>query len=266
MARLHRATVVAVAALALVTSACTLDPTAGMSPSGSTDDQTTGATEPVDDGSSTSASASTSTPGPTGSTSASGSTAGQSPTSDAPTGSASPSGQPTTGATQTSATSTPPTQDDGGDAPPFTADTSDDTGAGTGSEVGSLVDLRVGAHDGFDRVVIELDGPDIPAWDVGYVDQALGDPSGIVVDVDGDAVLQVLLHPVEYPEFGGDPYTGPQKVTGWGTEVVAEAVLSSIFEGELQLFVGVDGGRQPFRAYGMSDPSRVVIEVREPLG
>lgn len=242
MPRLRRATVlVGALALALTTAACTLDPTAGE----------TSATDGT-----------TSTPTTSGSTSP----AGQ--VTDSPTG-GTPSPTPTTSTSPTSTATPSPTsstEDDGGDAPPFVADTSDDTGEGTGTDVGSLVDIRVGAHDGFDRVVLELDGPDVPAWDVGYVDRALGDPSGIVVDVDGDAVLQVLLHPVAYPEFGEDPYDGPQKVSAAATDVVAEAVLSSIFEGELQLFVGVNGGRQPFRVYGMSDPSRIVIEVREPLG
>ncbi|MCV2393996.1 hypothetical protein OEB99_06730 [Actinotalea sp. M2MS4P-6] len=241
MVRARRAAVlVAVLGIGLGTASCTLDPTAGLTPSSSTAEGSTAAT--------TSASSATGTPGTTPSTPTTGTTSGS------PTPSLSPSTSPSTPV------------DDGGDAPPFRADTADDTGNGTGSDVGSLVDIRVSAQDGFDRVVIQLDGPDIPAWDVGYVDRALGDPSGIVVDVEGDAVLQVLLQPVAYPESGENPYDGPQKVSAAGTAVVTEAVLSSIFEGELQLFIGVDGGREPFRAYGMSDPSRIVIEVRDRLG
>ena len=128
------------------------------------------------------------------------------------------------------------------------------------------MDMRLGAQGTFDRVVLQLDGPDIPGWDVQYVDTPIGDPSGAAVDVSGDAVLQVLLHPVAYPEDGQDPYDGPPTVRISGTESVDEVVLSSIFEGQLQAFVGVHGGRQPFRVYGMSDPSRVVIEVQNPTG
>ena len=124
-----------------------------------------------------------------------------------------------------------------------------------------MTDLRLGAHDTFDRVVIQLDGPDVPGWDVGYVDHAIGDPSGAAVEVAGDAVLQVLIHPVAYPEDGINPYDGPPTVRISGTEAIDEVVMSSIFEGQLQAFIGVRGGHRSFRVYGMSDPSRVVIEV-----
>lgn len=233
----------AVVVLCATMAACTLDPTAGVSQtpgSGDSSGTTSGATtDPA-----------VTTPAATD------------PATD-------PASSPTTGQTTsptTTSPSTPPTHDDAGDAPEFRPAGLSDRGEGTGSDVGSLVDVRVGAQDGFDRVVVELDGPDIPAWDVGYVDQALGDPSGIVVDVAGDSVIQVLLHPVAYPEAGADPYDGPQKVASAGTTSVTEAVLSSIFEGELQLFVGVQGGSQPYRVYGMSDPARIVVEVYAPLG
>ncbi len=153
--------------------------------------------------------------------------------------------------------------DGGGDSGPASATTADDTGEGTGADVGTLTDIRIGAHDDLDRVVLEFDGPDVPGWHVGYVDEPIGDPSGILVDVAGTSALQVLVEPVGYPEDGANPYRGPQAVSVAGTVEVREAVLSSIFEGELQLFIGVDELR-PFRVYGMTDPARVVIEVTTP--
>lgn len=183
-----------------------------------------------------------------------------------PTGSASPSTPPATPVSQTPVPERPAADpDDVVDGEPFTG-TGADTGQGTGEDVGTLVDLEVSAHTGFDRVVLELDGPDVPGWRVQYVDRAIGDPGGVPVDVAGAAVLQVLLDSVGYPEDGVDPYTGPSTVTGLGTLAVQEVVFSSIFEGELQAFVGVGGKERDFRVYGMTDPARVVIEVRDPLG
>lgn len=160
-----------------------------------------------------------------------------------------------------------PGQDDtasDGDAsePPFPANTEPDTGQATGPDVGTLTDLRVGGHDGFDRVVLELNGPDVPSWDVRYVPQAISDGRGDVVDVDGDAILEVALYPVAYPFDGTDPYAGPQVVSVAATQQVTEVVYNHMFEGYLQTFIGVDGGEQPFRAYGLTDPARVVIEVQ----
>ncbi|MDO8108178.1 hypothetical protein Q6348_13330 [Isoptericola sp. b441] len=223
MSSVRRAAAVAVALmLPLSTAACTLDPY-GTSSSGPT--------------------ATTRVPAPPSS----------------PTPSVTPS---TVSETMSPAPDESRTPDDAaGDTLPFPADTARATGQGTGEEVGTLVDLRVGAHDAFDRVVLQLDGPDIPGWDVSYVDTPVGDPSGAQVDVAGDAVLQVLLHPVAYPEDGSAPYDGPQSIRSPGTHAVDEVVMSSIFEGQLQVFIGVQAGRRPFRVYGMSDPSRVVIEV-----
>lgn len=115
-------------------------------------------------------------------------------------------------------------------AAPSPANTLPDTGHATGLSVGTLTDLRVGAHDGFDRVVLEFNGPDTPDWNVRYVAQAVGDASGLPIHVTGDAVLEIT----------------------W----------SSLFEGYLQAFVGVKGGQHLFRAYALSDPARIVVEVR----
>ena len=238
MASLRRvAAVVAVLMLPLGTAACTLDPYGTASSTGS---------------------------------SSSGSSPSASGSGDQPTSTASPVSE-TTAPVQTpgTGTSSAPTAQPGDVTPgdeTFPSGGEQENGDGTGDQVGTLVDMRLGAHGTFDRVVLQLDGPDIPGWDVGYVDTPIGDPSGTVVDVSGDAVLQVLLHPVAYPEDGRDPYDGPPTVRISGTESVDEVVLSSIFEGQLQAFVGVHGGRQSFRVYGMSDPSRVVIEVQNPTG
>lgn len=197
----------------------------------------------------------TSTPGAT--TAAPGDTPSAEPVTPTP---------PTTPAATPSGTaSTPPgdTTDDGADdPPPFVANTEPDTGEATGGSPGTLVDLRVGAHGGFDRVVLELNGPGLPGWNVRYVDEAVGDASGLTVDVEGDAILEVTLFPVAYPEDATGFYDGPDTVSVAGTEVVTEAVFSSLFEGYLQAFVGVDGGQHPFRAYSLTDPARIVVEVR----
>lgn len=165
-------------------------------------------------------------------------------------------------------TATPGQDDTVGDgdpragATPFPANTEPDTGDATGGSVGTLTDIRMGGHEGFDRVVFEFNGPGVPSWNVRYVAEALGDASGLPVDVDGDAILEVTLFPVAYPMDGTDPYTGPSVIAVAGTEQVTEVVNNSIFEGYLQAFIGVDDGEQPFRAYSLNDPARIVVEVQ----
>ncbi len=198
------------------------------------------------DGSSSAASPSASTPAP-------------SPTTDE---------TPTTGPSPLATGTSEPgsTDGDGGtDTPAFPADTSPDTGEMTGEpsadEIGTLTDLRVGAHDGYDRVVFEFTGPATPGWDVRYVPEAIGDPSGLPVDVPGDAVLEVTLFSVMVPQ-GDEAYQGPSILRAAGTTAVTEVNWNSLFEGYLQAFIGVSGSEHPFRAFALTDPARVVVDIR----
>ncbi|WP_402469019.1 AMIN-like domain-containing (lipo)protein [Isoptericola aurantiacus] len=124
----------------------------------------------------------------------------------------------------------------------------------------TVTDVRAAAHDGYDRVVFELDGEGTPGWRVEYVDEALDDGSGNPVEVDGDAVLQVVLTGTAMPmdsgvtEYGGDPVDGP------GTSI-DQVVYRFVFEGQTTAFVGVDGEPRPFRVFGLDDPARVVVDV-----
>jgi hypothetical protein len=126
----------------------------------------------------------------------------------------------------------------------------------------TVSDIRVGRHEGFDRVVFEVGGTGTPGWDVRYVDEASSQGSGDPVEVDGDAVLQVTLTGAGYPydtgvdEFSGGPVTGD-------SVVVTEVVWDATFEGTSVAFVGTSG-EVPFRVYELTDPTRVVLEVAHP--
>ncbi|MBW3557384.1 MAG: hypothetical protein KY454_10675, partial [Actinobacteria bacterium] len=55
-----------------------------------------------------------------------------------------------------------------------------------------LVDVRVGRHKGFERIVLEFEGDDPPGYRVGYIDPPVrADGSGHVVELAGDAFLEV---------------------------------------------------------------------------
>ncbi|MGN8246062.1 AMIN-like domain-containing (lipo)protein [Cellulomonas soli] len=203
-------------------------------------------------------------PTPVGPSAAPSTSAGSAEPSQAPSGETPGAGEPLEPSPGSVGTSDPGSTDGDGStsAPAFPADTAPDTGDAAGGPAGTLVDLRVGAHDGYDRVVLELDGPGTPGWTVRYVVQAVGDGSGEPVEVAGDAVLEVTLMPVALPTEGTNPYDGPRTIRAAGTTAVTEVVWSSLFEGYLQVFIGVDGGQRPFRAYALDDPARIVVDVR----
>lgn len=151
------------------------------------------------------------------------------------------------------------------DAPAFPADVQPDTADASADAGVTVSDIRIGAQDGFDRVVLEVRGTGTPGWDVRYVDVATRQGSGDPVDVAGDAVLQVTLTGAGYPyETGVEEYAGGP-LTGAGTSVVTEVLWDATYEGTSVAFIGTTA-RSPFRVYRLADPTRVVIDIARPAG
>ena len=154
------------------------------------------------------------------------------------------------------------TGDGSSDAPSFPGDAEPDTAEQSPNASVTVTDIRLGRHDGFDRVVVEVGGEGPPGWDVRYVDEAASQGSGDPVDVPGDAVLQVTLTGAGYPyDTGLEEYAGgPLSATD--TEVVTEVVFDATYEGTTVAFVGT-ASRTPFRVYALENPARVVVEVAD---
>ena len=138
------------------------------------------------------------------------------------------------------------------------ADTSE---ASPGASV-TVSDIRLGAHDGFDRVVLEVGGEGVPGWDVRYVEQAGSQGSGEAVEVAGNAVLQVSLTGAGYPyDTGVQELPRGRAAAGTGTGTVTEVVFDATFEGTTVTFVGTTE-QAPFRVYLLEAPTRVVLEIQ----
>lgn len=182
------------------------------------------------------------------------------PDGDGPTpttgGSASATAPATPSASVTASASAAP---EGEPAEGFAPATTTATAEPSGARV-TVVDVRVGTHDGYDRVVYEVAGGGVPGYRVGYVDQAVQDGSGEPVDVAGDAVLDVWLTGTGYPhDTGHDEFAqdvGPREGT------VVQVTRPLTFEGMTQSVVGVAGERRPFRVFVLQDPVRIVVDVQ----
>jgi hypothetical protein len=167
------------------------------------------------------------------------------------------------GAGGTDAEETEASGEDDADAPPFPSDVRPAEQAASADALVTVTDVRTGEHDGYDRVVFEVDGEGTPGWDVRYVDEAVQEGSGNPVEVAGAAVLQVTVTGVGYPfDTGVDEFSPGGPVPGPGTGVT-EVVLGPTFEGTTQAFVGTTG-ESPFRVYLLEGPTRIVVEVAHP--
>lgn len=106
-----------------------------------------------------------------------------------------------------------------------------------------LTEVEIGAHDGFDRTSITTGGDDRePGWQVRYVDDPVAHGSGAPVDVEGDAVLRVVVTGTAPPTELDDPddaFDGETlRLEG---ESIVEIVDVGWFEGQHLLFVGTTG-------------------------
>ncbi len=130
---------------------------------------------------------------------------------------------------------------------------------GTGDLLSTTV--RIGSQADFDRVVFDFEGEGTPGYRVSYVDSAVQDGSGATIDVDGDAILQVVMTGTRYPTEDEVYEGGPGTYSLDASEEVEQVRLSGTFEGTTQAFIGVDDEDTPFRAFVLSDPSRLVVDV-----
>lgn len=124
------------------------------------------------------------------------------------------------------------------------------------------VAVRTGAHDGYDRVVFDLSGDGEPGWRVTYVERAIDDPRGQEIDLDGEAVSEIVITGLRYPEESEyDSVLGSGTVEVDDLDQVEEIHVSGIFEGQLQVLVGLEEEVE-FRVLVLQDPVRLVVDYR----
>jgi hypothetical protein len=170
------------------------------------------------------------------------------------------SGAPPTGGSTAAPTPTAPTDEQLPDDPSFPADTEDDSGPaqpGADDDPGGTMrvsGLRLNTHDGYSRLVVDLSPGGVPEWTVGY-SEASG-PGGGPVDISGDAFLRLRLR--TQAEAEGRSSSNVMASPG----PIVHVRTTGLFEGYEEVLIGIDGGEQPFRAYALTDPGRIVIDVR----
>lgn len=124
--------------------------------------------------------------------------------------------------------------------------------------------VRIGRHDGFERVVFELAGEAQPAYRVRWVDgPVLADGSGSVVAVSGAAHLEVVLSPASGVDLtsGEVVYEGLDRVTVPApAATVTDLVRTGDFEGVLTWVVGASEPA-PFRVARLNSPTRLVVDI-----
>jgi hypothetical protein len=126
-----------------------------------------------------------------------------------------------------------------------------------------LRDVRIAEQEGFDRIVFEFEGG-VPGYRIEYVEPPIiKDPSGMEVQIAGDAFLAIRMEPaVAHDPNTGAPTFEPQELTP-ALPAIIEAEQTGDFEAVLTWVLGLSG-ELPFRVDEFNSPDRLTIDVRHP--
>ena len=122
--------------------------------------------------------------------------------------------------------------------------------------------MRFGSHDGFDRVVFQVDG-DLIGYYITYGKPPFqGEASEEIVRVRGKAFVEISLYPVVSSDeniTANERYAIRQSKVKM--PIIRQVRQVEWFEGELRYVFGLNR-RRPFRVQVFSNPTRLVVDFK----
>ncbi len=170
----------------------------------------------------------------------------------------------TTTSTTTTSTTAPTTLTTvGGPLDPSDFDTDTKTATASGDPGVGLIDVRVGDHSAFARIVFDFEGDGTPAYTVGYEEGPTftGSGRGEQVSPAGDFYLVVRVTPgLTYNADDLSPmYLGPVSFDP-GLDPIAEVAFVDDFEADMVWVIGLHT-ENGFQVSTRLEPPRLVIDI-----
>lgn len=122
-----------------------------------------------------------------------------------------------------------------------------------------VVNLRTGRHATYDRIVVDLTGG-FPSYHVGYA-RALVGPSGKAAHLPGKSFLTVRLSPAAAHTDAGTSLLSERGVLTYDYPTLRGSAIVEDFEGRVAFGLALSR-HAAFRAFELTSPSRLVIDVR----
>lgn len=122
-------------------------------------------------------------------------------------------------------------------------------------------DFRVGIHEGYYRVVVEMVGAGDPGWRISWVDESVELGRGEPLPIPQGHVLDILIEGAAWPVSKGAPeyfYNGPadkrldEDVIAW---------FDGAFESQTHVAVSLPEERE-YRVFSLTDPIRLVVDIK----
>ena len=140
-----------------------------------------------------------------------------------------------------------------------TADSSPKTQRPSAPSRLAVVGVRVGAHEGFDRVVVDLAGDGDPGWFVDYTSTPMQETVGQPLQVAGNSFLNINVDGTVYPFELGKDNDVPVTMAG-DTGNVIDVISAGTYEGRSQVVVGLRS-ELPYSVQVLENPTRVVVDI-----
>ena len=130
-----------------------------------------------------------------------------------------------------------------------------------GLEMTTLRGIRAARNEGFDRVVFEFGGSEVPGYLLEYVDQPVRQcGSGNPITIAGDGWLQLRLTPARAHTDAGSP-TIANRERSLDLPIIRELEIGCDFEGHVEWVIGTSSPNE-YRVFDLTDPARLVIDIR----
>jgi hypothetical protein len=124
--------------------------------------------------------------------------------------------------------------------------------------------LRMGVHPelgGWERIVFEFAGPELPPATIQYVTKATSCGSGQPATVGGTAIFEVAITSAQAHDAQGKA-TLPAQMTGPGGTVIVGGLSTCDFEGHVTWDFGFNG-KHNFKVTTLTSPTRLVIDIKQ---
>jgi hypothetical protein len=144
----------------------------------------------------------------------------------------------------------------------ITAATAGAAAGATAPVAPTLTQVTASHHPGYDQLVFQFRGGVPARASARYVSQVIADPSGLLVNVAGSALLRVTFSPAAGHTAQGVVTDGPAQRTYALPELI-QVVKAGDFEAVLSFGVGL-ATVEPFHVYTVAGAGQVVLDVQTP--
>ena len=128
--------------------------------------------------------------------------------------------------------------------------------------IAHLTNIRTGRNIGYDRVVLDLTGPQ-PGQSSFVTTEPDYCASGKPASVPGTEFLEVHVQPAAtYDDAGNPTYTGPRNFATPGLTNVRGVAITCDFEADLGVVVGYARPGSSHTVFFVQNPLRLVIDIK----